>query len=232
MANGVQCVVPTHAREGVVREKTRMLLLKYLLFTMGAGLLLGALAIVVHDVYRALRSWRIEPSEPPKTPRPLEIRWRDVRRMTLLAVAPLLLGMSFTVVPSGSAGVLVSQISGTLPGTLYPGVHGIVPLIQSVTLYDTRERVFSTSLGEEPKKKSESLKVQTKEGLPVGLAIAVRYRLDPRRLDYIHANLPQPIEEEIVPPVVAGVFRQVVPNYLVPVFAVAVWSEQILEVLV
>ncbi len=47
----------------------------------------------------------------------------------------------------------------------------------------------------------------------MGLAIAVRYRLDPRRLDYIHANLPQPIEEEIVPPVVAGVFRQVIPNY-------------------
>jgi regulator of protease activity HflC (stomatin/prohibitin superfamily) len=90
-----------------------------------------------------------------------------------------------------------------------------VPLIQNVTLYDTREKVFNTSLGEETKKKVETLKVQTREGLPVGLAIAVRYRLDPRRLDYIHANLPQPIEEEIVPPVVAGVFRQVVPNYLV-----------------
>jgi regulator of protease activity HflC (stomatin/prohibitin superfamily) len=119
------------------------------------------------------------------------------------------------VVPAGTAGVLVSQASGTLPGALYPGAHWIVPLVQTVTLYDTREKVFNTSLGEDTKKKAETLKVQTREGLPVGLAIAVRYRLDPRRLDYIHANLPQPIEEEIVPPVVAGVFRQVVPNYLV-----------------
>jgi regulator of protease activity HflC (stomatin/prohibitin superfamily) len=130
-------------------------------------------------------------------------------------MAPLLLGQSFVVVPSGRAGVLVSQISGTLPGTLFPGVHWIVPLIQSVTLYDTREKVFTTVLADDPKTKAESLKVQTKEGLQVGMAIAVRYRLDPRRLDYIHANLPQPIEEQIVPPVVAGVFRQVVPNYLV-----------------
>jgi regulator of protease activity HflC (stomatin/prohibitin superfamily) len=75
--------------------------------------------------------------------------------------------------------------------------------------------VFTTALADDPKTKAESLKVQTKEGLQVGMAIAVRYRLDPRRLDYIHANLPQPIEEQIVPPVVAGVFRQVVPNYLV-----------------
>jgi regulator of protease activity HflC (stomatin/prohibitin superfamily) len=70
-------------------------------------------------------------------------------------------------------------------------------------------------MGEDAKVKGEMLKVQTREGLPVGLAIAVRYRLDPRRLAYIHANMPQPIEQEIVPPVVAGVFRQVVPNYLV-----------------
>jgi regulator of protease activity HflC (stomatin/prohibitin superfamily) len=87
--------------------------------------------------------------------------------------------------------------------------------VQTVVIYDIRERVFNTSLGEDPKSKIETLKVQTKEGLPLGLAIAVRYRLDPRRLDYIHSNLPQPIEEEIVPPVVAGVFRQIVPNYLV-----------------
>jgi len=64
------------------------------------------------------------------------------------------------------------------------------------------------------KAKSEPLKVQTKEGLSVGLGISVRYRLDPRRLDYIHANLPQPVDQELVAPVVASVFRQIVPNYL------------------
>jgi regulator of protease activity HflC (stomatin/prohibitin superfamily) len=190
-----------------------MLLLKVLLLVTGAGLLSGALAMVIYDIYRARESWR---ADLPETPRPpLAIRWRAAGRIALLAAVPSLLGLSFVVVPAGTAGVLVSQASGTLPGALYPGAHWIVPLVQTVTLYDTREKVFNTSLGEDTKKKAETLKVQTREGLPVGLAIAVRYRLDPRRLDYIHANLPQPIEEEIVPPVVAGVFRQVVPNYLV-----------------
>jgi regulator of protease activity HflC (stomatin/prohibitin superfamily) len=189
-----------------------MLLLKYLLLFAGAGLFTGALAVVIDDVYRTRESWRADGGRP-RTP--LEIRWRDAGRLALLSLAPWLLGLSFIVVPAGSAGVLVSQVSGTLPATLYPGVHWIVPLVQSVVIYDTREKVFNTALGEDPKNKVETLKVQTKEGLEVGLAIAVRYRLDPRRLDYIHANLPQPIEQEIVPPVVAGVFRQVVPNYLV-----------------
>jgi regulator of protease activity HflC (stomatin/prohibitin superfamily) len=190
-----------------------MLLLKYLLLFTGAGLLTSALAMVIQDIYRARRSWLIDTPESPKEP--ISVRWRRSGRLALMSLVPFLLGLSFVVVPAGTAGVLVSQISGTLPGALYPGVHWITPLIQSVTLYDTREKVFTTSLGEDTKKKSETLKVQTKEGLPVGLAIAVRYRLDPRRLAYIHANLPQPLEEEIVPPVVAGVFRQVVPNYLV-----------------
>ena len=84
-----------------------------------------------------------------------------------------------------------------------------------MTLYDTRDRVFTTAMAEDPKRKTEALRVQSKEGLPLGLAVAVRYRLDARRLDYIHANLPQPVEEELVPPVVASVFRQIVPNYMV-----------------
>lgn len=192
-----------------------MLLLKFLLMFTGAGLLGGALAIVIYDVYRTRQSWRQDQADAMPPLPPGEIRWRLAARLALVSMAPLLLGQSFVVVPSGRAGVLVSQISGTLPGALFPGVHWIVPLVQGVTLYDTREKVFNTALADDPKTKVESLKVQTKEGLPVGMAIAVRYRLDPRRLDFIHANLPQPIEEVIVPPVVAGVFRQVVPNYLV-----------------
>ncbi|HLN02285.1 MAG TPA: SPFH domain-containing protein [Bryobacteraceae bacterium] len=189
-----------------------MLLLKYLLLFAGAGLLGGALTIVIYDIYRTREAWRAESAG---TARPLtSIRWRESGRLALLSLVPLLLGLSIVVVPAGSAGVLVSQISGTRPGALYPGAHWITPLIESVTFYDTRERVFTTTLGE-GKNKGETLQVQSKEGLPMGLAIAVRYRLDPRRLDYVHANLPQPIEEEIVPPVVAGVFRQLIPNYLV-----------------
>ena len=63
--------------------------------------------------------------------------------------------------------------------------------------------------------KSEPLKVQAKEGLTLGLAITVRYRLDPKRLDYIQSNLPQPVEKEIVPSVVASAWRELVPNYTV-----------------
>jgi len=63
--------------------------------------------------------------------------------------------------------------------------------------------------------KAQLLDVQAKEGLILGLAITVRYRLDARRLDYIQSNLPHPVEKEIVPPVVASVWRDIVPHYTV-----------------
>ena len=72
--------------------------------------------------------------------------------------------------------------------------------MQSVALYDVRDQIFQTTIGDKP---AEGLNVQTREGLSVGLAVAVRYRIDPQRLAYIHANLPQPVDKELVPPVVA-----------------------------
>src|SRR5262249_28673521 len=92
--------------------------------------------------------------------------------------------------------------------------------------FDTRDQIFTTGAVEDGKSQGkqsppEPLKVQAKEGLTVGLAITVRYRLDARHLDYIQANLPQPLEKEIVPAVVASAWRELVPNYTVrEVFAV------------
>jgi regulator of protease activity HflC (stomatin/prohibitin superfamily) len=138
------------------------------------------------------------------------------------------MALSIVVVPSGTAGVRVSETKGTLAGALYPGVHLVPPLIESVVLFDSRDQLFTTGAPEDGAKgrtetgaKFEPLKLQAKEGLTLALAITVRYRLDSKRLDFILTNLPQPVEKEIVPQVVASVWRDLVPNYTVrEVFAV------------
>jgi regulator of protease activity HflC (stomatin/prohibitin superfamily) len=91
-------------------------------------------------------------------------------------------------------------------------LHLVFPLVQGVAIYDTRDQIFQTAIGSKP---AAALKVQTKEGLSVGLAVAVRYRIDPNKLAYVHANLPHPVEMELLPPVVGSTFREIAPNYLV-----------------
>lgn len=96
------------------------------------------------------------------------------------------------------------------------------PLVEEVALFDTRDQVFTTGVSEDGKSaaanisaKNQPLDAQAKEGLTLGLAITVRYRLDAKRLDYIQGNLPRPVDKEIVPPTVASVWREIVPNYTV-----------------
>ena len=134
----------------------------------------------------------------------------------VLAALSSLLGKSVFVVPDGFAAVRMSQISGVRPGTLYAGTHLLVPLMQRAQIFDIREKVYSTAASENPRDKGlEMLKVEAREGLSVGLAVTVRYRMDPSHLDYVEPNLPQPIEDEIVAPVVTSAFRDLAPNYMV-----------------
>jgi regulator of protease activity HflC (stomatin/prohibitin superfamily) len=204
-----------------------MLVLKYFLLVAAGALFTGAAAILLYDLLCLARSVQREAPPGAEGPRILplpqaaEIRWRLAAVLAGVAWLPLLAGLSIAVVPSGQAGVRVSQFSGTRPGTLHPGVHFTKPLLERIALFDTRDRVYTTAAAftepqeDAPAAPAELFTVQTKEGLTLGLAIAIRYKLDAQRLDHIHANLPQPVEHEIVPPVVASVFRQVVPNYTV-----------------
>jgi regulator of protease activity HflC (stomatin/prohibitin superfamily) len=200
-----------------------MLALRYLLIAGGLGMILAAVSTLAYDLYRELmhRKALAAQGTDPLPPLP-HWRWRTSLALALGAWAPILVAFSIVVVPSGMAGVRISQTSGTVPGTLYPGVHFVTPLVEEVALFDTRDQVFTTGVSEDGKAaatnvagKSQLLDVQAKEGLTLGLAITVRYRLDPKRLDYIQSDLPRPVEKEIVPPVVASVWRELVPNYTV-----------------
>jgi SPFH domain / Band 7 family len=130
-----------------------MLALKYLLISGGLGMILAALSILLYDLYREMLHRRAlaSPVGTVVVPPQPENRWRISLALALLAWGPILLALSIVVVPSGMAGVRVSQTSGTLPGTLYPGVHFVMPLIEDVAIFDTRDQIFTTGVSEDGK---------------------------------------------------------------------------------
>ena len=208
-----------------------MLAIKYLLMVAGVLLLAAGAAIAIYDAWRVFQHSRWlargtgEDVAPEMMDAPQPVRWRISMALGVVAWLPLLIAMSIVVVPSGMGGVGISDTRGTLPGTLYSGVHFIAPLGEHVQVFDLRDQIFATQMPGEAKTTSssakdraavtESMMVQSKEGLTIGLAIAVRYRLDPRRLDYVQSHLPQPIERELVPPVVDSAWRELAPSYTV-----------------
>ena len=124
-----------------------MLTVKYLLEVAGFVLMAAAAAMLLHDLYRLYQQSNLILNDQPR-PAEIQPRYRAAGRITALALASLLAGIGIQVVPAGMAGVRVSQISGTLPGTLYPGFHLVIPLVQTVELYDVRDQIYQTTIGE------------------------------------------------------------------------------------
>ena len=181
-----------------------MLAIKYVLLSGALSMFVAAAAVLAHDARKVMLQ-----------PDTSSIRWRLFTRYLVIAVLLLLPGLSIVVVPSGMAGVRVSQISGTVGGTIYPGTHFVAPLVEQVETYNVRDQIYSTIAADVSKDKNTALKVYSKEGLPLGLGISVRYQLDPRKLSYMESNLPRPIESELLPTVVASAFRQTISGYMV-----------------
>ena len=204
-----------------------MIALKMLLTVAGVLLLAAALGIPLYKlVIRILSARRKAGSELESGQtelgkaevEPEEIPWRGPLALMLVACLPLLVAASIVVVPSGMGGVRVSQIGGTIPGTLYPGVHFVTPFVENIETFDLRDHLFTAGVveaGEKAATQKGSLTVQSLEGLNIGLAVTVRYRLDPNKLDSVQAHMPQPVDKELVPPVVASAWRELAPQYTV-----------------
>src|ERR1700674_2194530 len=154
-----------------------MLALTYLLITCGLGMMIAAVCILTYDLYRAMLYRRaLETPGGAVAAAPVVVRWRSSLALAMLAWGPLLLAFSIVVVPSGMAGVRIRQMSGTGPGTLYPGAHLVMPLMEDVALFDTRDQLFTTGVSEDGKTaatkvstKTQLLDVQAKEVLTLGL---------------------------------------------------------------
>src|ERR1700739_173517 len=128
-----------------------MLFVKYLLLSAGIAMFVIAAGILTYDAYLLIagRRNRLHPEATPPPPPAPAAHWRTAVALVMLAWAPLLISASIVIVPAGMAGVRVSQTKGTLAGTLYPGVHFVVPLVERVELFNTRDQLFTTGVTED-----------------------------------------------------------------------------------
>jgi prohibitin 2 len=137
----------------------------------------------------------------------------------LLAV--ILVGASLTLIRVGHRGVVFHLFSGVQSETLDEGVHFLLPVLNRVSVYDTRSRIYHVrSLDNSPPRsvaQSQSqdhlLWTPTADGLKVGLDLSVRYRLDPARLPELHRTVGPEFEAKIVHPIVWNVMRLVASEY-------------------
>src|SRR5260221_5813058 len=116
-----------------------MFTLKWLLMAAGIAMFGTAAGVVAYDVYLAMQFQKLmdsgEPGAAEKAGTRRPIRWPLAIRLFGWAWVPLLLALSVSMVPEGSGGVRISQISGVQQRTLYPGLHLILPVVQRWAVY-------------------------------------------------------------------------------------------------
>ena len=173
-------------------------------------------------------------------------RMRVSNHQVFFAVGGLLLAIvcwsSLTVIEPGHRGVVFNLFQGVQGETLAEGVHFLLPILNRVTVYDTRSRLYhvhhlspSPSSSPPPRTPSPSpdqrsprpaqdqrsmrstsdhlLWTPTADGLKVGLDLSVRYRLDPSRLPELHRHVGPDFETKLVHPIVWNVTRLVASEY-------------------
>lgn len=201
----------------MIALKTLLMMLGVLMMTVAAGIPLHGLWMQFrHAMRKKTMGDGMSPKEGTEEPEPEPIMWRKPMALALMACVPMLIAGSMVVVPSGMGGVKISQIRGTKPGTLYPGLHFVTPMIENVQIFDLRDHLFTAGIVDAGKPGTKNnMTVQSREGLNIGLAVTVRYRLDPNKLSSVQAHLPQPADQQLVPPVVASAWRELAPSYSV-----------------
>jgi prohibitin 2 len=153
---------------------------------------------------------------------------RHVRISTykaMLAMAGLLItglvGISLTLIEAGHRGVVFHLFSGVQSETLDEGVHVLLPILNRVSVYDMRSRLYyvrnidgtPTRGAAQSQPQDHLLWTPTADGLKIGLDLSVRYRLDPSRLVELHRAVGPEFEAKVVHPIVWNVMRLVASEY-------------------
>ena len=115
------------------------------------------------------------------------------------------------VVAPGEVGVRINRLSGGV-SVVPEGPTLMVPLVHELRRYSLRDQVYrpqasATADGAAP--------FQSLEGLSIGLAVTVRYALDPGRVGEVAKRLPANVAQDLIEPVVDGVLHHALSRHTV-----------------
>ena len=137
---------------------------------------------------------------------------RSLASVALIALAVLIvMRPPVQVVASGEVGVRINRLTGSV-SVVPEGPTLMLPLVHELRRYSLRDQVYrpqesATAEGAAP--------FQSIEGLSVGVAVTVRYALDPGRISEVAKRLPANVGADLIEPVVDGVLHHALSRHTV-----------------
>lgn len=137
----------------------------------------------------------------------------------LLVVALLLttVGMGVVFLQADQYGVVISafQPNGYRAQALGPGLHLIIPFLESVVPYSIARQTYTMAgtAGEGQVQGDDSIEARTKDGQQVYLDASVIYTIDPAQVINLHIRWQGRYQDNVVRPVVRAAIRDAVSQF-------------------
>ncbi len=140
--------------------------------------------------------------------------------VVVLLVAALLLttvGAGLVFLQANEYGVVISAFApnGYRTQALGPGLHWIIPFIESVQKYSIARQTYtmSSTSSEGSVQGDDSIQARTKDGQQIFIDASVIYAVDPTQLISLHTIWQNRYEENVVRPVARAAIRNAVSQF-------------------
>ncbi len=140
--------------------------------------------------------------------------------VVFLLVAALLLttvGAGLVFLQANEYGVVISAFApkGYRETALTPGLHWIIPFVESVQKYSISRQTYtmSSSTSEGALQGDDSIQARTKDGQQIFIDASVIYAVDPTQLIQLHTVWQNRYEENVVRPISRAAIRDAVSQF-------------------
>jgi prohibitin 2 len=128
--------------------------------------------------------------------------------LLVVGVIGAFLASSIVVVPAGHVGVVFNVIGGVQQDEVGEGIHVVVPVLQQVTLYDTRQQELTLA-----RARGDQITARSSEGLEIVVDVTVLYQIVGSEAARLHQDIGTSYEEIRVRPEVRSQIRDGISEF-------------------
>ena len=131
-----------------------------------------------------------------------------------LVVAFLVFGGGMIkVIPAGHIGVVFNLFGGVEKRVLSEGLNLVIPVIETVTVYEARKISYSFTDGYEIGNVGPPIKCQTNDGQQIDIDVSVIAHIDKNKNWQLHQELGKDYVDKLIVPQTRSILRNVVTKY-------------------
>ena len=131
----------------------------------------------------------------------------------LVSLVFIFSGSIIKTIPAGQTGVVFNLFGGVEKRVLNEGINILIPMVETVTVYDARKNAYNFTDSYEAGNVGQSIKCQTNDGQNVSIDVTVIAHLKKDKTWQLHQNIGKDYAERLIVPQTRSIFRNIVAKY-------------------